>query len=122
MSSTSKAEWIQFHSANSVVLTTDDDVDRGDGLHEWKFIYVAPFSPKQYWNAMLQYTYKTDCIYDGPQSFLCGLSYMVFTNLKCAHCGLAYIVHYKSFSKPHIYFLFCENEHLASPLPAVWLM
>lgn len=26
---------------NIAVLTADDDVDRGDGLREWKFIYVA---------------------------------------------------------------------------------
>lgn len=32
-----------FTPANRVVLTTDDDVDRGDGLHECKFIYVAIF-------------------------------------------------------------------------------
>lgn len=41
MSRPSKAEWIQFLSANIAVLTADDDVDRGDGLREWKFIYVA---------------------------------------------------------------------------------
>ena len=41
-----------FTLANRVVLTTDDDVDRGDGLHEWKFIYVA-FTPKQAWNGSL---------------------------------------------------------------------
>ena len=32
-----------FTPAHRVVLTTDDDVDRGDGLHECKFIYVAIF-------------------------------------------------------------------------------
>lgn len=35
-----------FTPANRVLLTTDDDVDRGDGLHECKFIYVA-FQPPQ---------------------------------------------------------------------------
>lgn len=34
-----------FTPANRVDLTTDDDVDRGDGLRECKFIYVAFLPP-----------------------------------------------------------------------------
>lgn len=36
-----------FTSASRVVLTTDDDVDRGDWLHECKFSYVAKTSRKR---------------------------------------------------------------------------
>lgn len=36
----------RFTPADRVLLTTDDDVDRGDGLYECKFIYVA-FQPPQ---------------------------------------------------------------------------
>lgn len=39
-----------FTPANRVLLTTDDDVDRGDGLHECKFIYVAFQPPEPSWN------------------------------------------------------------------------
>ncbi len=38
-----------FTPATRVVLTSDDDVDRGDGLHECKFIYVALLLPNQFW-------------------------------------------------------------------------
>lgn len=34
-----------FTPPSRVVLTTDDDVDQGDGLHEWKIIYVAFSTP-----------------------------------------------------------------------------
>lgn len=123
MSSSSKAEWIQFHSTDSVVLTTaaadDDDVDHSDGLHDWKIIYVAPFSSEQYWNAVLQYsaTKKHIVQWQAAELFVCGLADAVST-----HRRVAYIVHYKSSPGPRICCLFCENEHLTSPHPAVSLM
>lgn len=48
MSSASLAERIRFRWANIVVLFTVDDVDGGDGLHEWEFVYGAPFFISQY--------------------------------------------------------------------------
>lgn len=51
MSSVSLAEWIQFHSANIVVFFTVDDVDGGDGLPEWEFIYTALLFVLQYWSS-----------------------------------------------------------------------
>lgn len=57
MSSASLAERIRFRWANIVVLFTVDDVDGGDGLHEWEFVYGPPSSSHSIevlrWNAAL---------------------------------------------------------------------
>lgn len=51
MSSVSLAERIHFRSANIVVLFTVDDVDGGDGLREWEFIYTALLFILQHWGS-----------------------------------------------------------------------
>lgn len=48
MSTVSLAERIHFRWANIVVPFTVDDVDGGDGLHEWELIYAALLSVLQY--------------------------------------------------------------------------
>lgn len=111
-----------FTPANRVVLTTDDDVDRGDGLHECKFIYVAIFH-----HTALKFLNICNVtkhpIHVGPQSLM-HVGYLSWSSpvLRFAHCVAADIVHYKPSLKPHIYFLFLVNEQLVSPLLPVCLV
>lgn len=58
-----------FTPANRVFLTTDDDVDRSDGLHECRFIYIPP-PPNILKMAQYMQWYKAAC-YAGSQSLLC---------------------------------------------------
>lgn len=55
----------RFTPANRVLLTTDDDVDRGDGLYECKFIYVAFQPPQPSWNTHVCSVIKTK-LHFGP--------------------------------------------------------
>lgn len=99
-----------FTPANRVVLTTDDNVDRGDGLHECKFIYVAFFLPNSLEMPIYLQCYKVAYTYVRSQSFSrVGRLTWPSLVLKFALCGVA------SSFKPHIYFLFFVNEQLVSP-------
>lgn len=61
-----------FISAGSVVLTTDDDVDRVDGLHECRFICVAfPLKNRVEVTLYLQ-CHKLDRIYARVQFLILG--------------------------------------------------
>lgn len=77
-----------FTPANMVVLTTDDDVDRGDGLRECKFIYVAPF-PKQPWNATVQCNVAKQPLFISGHKALC-----VWAISHCLHFSYIFIYIY----------------------------
>lgn len=98
-----------FTPANRVVLTTDDDVDRGDGLRECKFIYVALFLSNSlempHCNAMLESSLH---LCQTAKLTVCGPSYIVFTRLNMPTVGCLTLFIINHLPNLILLFVMCE--------------